>query len=75
MERSTMKIHLTKSDHDVYKFIKKYFKEFGDIPTHEAIAHHFMKSRQWATYRIDRLKKTGLLLPSNRFGLYVIHFD
>jgi sulfur relay (sulfurtransferase) DsrC/TusE family protein len=70
-----MKTHQTKADLDVLKFIKKYFKEYGCAPTHVAIANEFGLTRQWATYRIDRLKKLGKLLPAKRFGLYVIHFE
>lgn len=68
-------MYLTKADQEVLTFIKQYFKESGYLPTHVAIANEFMKSRQWATYRIDRLKKLGKLMPAKRFGLYVIHFD
>jgi hypothetical protein len=56
----------------VLKFIKRYIKESGHQPTHVAIANEFEKSRQWATYRIDRLKKLGKLMPAKRFGLYTI---
>jgi hypothetical protein len=68
-------MNLSKNDTDVLDFIKRYFKEFGHPPTHLAIAHEFFKSRQWATQRIAKLKKAKKLLPSKRFGLYVIHFD
>lgn len=68
-------MYLTKADQKVLKFIKKYFKEFGQPPTHVAIANEFSKSRQWATYRVDRLRKLNKIIPTKRFGVYVIHFD
>ena len=68
-------MNLSKLDYSVLAFIKQYFKEFGHQPTHVAIANEFGRSRQWATMRIDRLKKHGKLLPARKFGLYIVHFD
>jgi len=70
-----MKTYQTKADTDVLKFIKRYFQKYGCAPTHVVIANEFGLSRQWATYRIDRLKKFDRLLSTKRFGLYVVNSD
>lgn len=67
--------NLSPQEEKVLKYIKKYHKETGIVPTSIAVGNYLGVSGQRARQHIKSLKEKGALLEAVRNGLYRLAVD